>query len=126
MQPMTPPDYKSCTRSRQQTRSEAFALGTPSTLQRSHRIRLEDSLRLPSNRELRHRVRTLLRRGARRIVLDLAAVSTIDAAGIGELVRVYNKAIGSHAALRIVNTTPRVHEMLERVRLFNRLTGRIE
>jgi anti-anti-sigma factor len=68
-------------------------------------------------------VRTLLRRGERRIVLDLAGVSRIDAAGIGELVRAYNIAIASNGALRIVNTTPRVREMLERVGLFDRLNA---
>ena len=66
-------------------------------------------------------VRTLLRRGGRHIVLDLACVSKIDAAGIGELVRGYNLAMGSNGTLRIANTNPWVREMLERVDLYDRL-----
>ena len=55
--------------------------------------------------------------------MDLAGVSTIDAAGIGQLVRAYNIATASQGALRIVNTSSRVREMLERVRLFAHFTA---
>ena len=48
---------------------------------------LDDAFRAPVTGELRHRVHELLRRGERRIVLNMACVSRIDAAGAGELVR---------------------------------------
>jgi ABC-type transporter Mla MlaB component len=102
---------------------EAVTLEQPAQSQQSYRVRLEDSPRLPFNGELPYMVRTLLRRGSRRIVLDLAVVWRIDAAGIGELVRAYNIAIAANAALRIANTNPRVREMLERVGLFDRLNA---
>ena len=66
-------------------------------------------------------VRTLLGRGERRIVLDLACLTKIDAAGIGELVRAYNMTAASNGTLRIANTDPWVREMLNMVGLFDRL-----
>jgi anti-anti-sigma factor len=130
MQQRAPAEYKRCSKAGQQMGGEvdrpgrwrkALALGHPPWSQPSYSVRIEDSPWLPFNGELPHMVRTLLRRGERRIVLDLAGVSRIDAAGIGELVRAYNIASASNSALRIVNTTPRVREMLERVGLFDRL-----
>ena len=101
--------------------SEAVTFEQPAWLQQqSYTVRLEDWPQLPFNGELPYMVRALLRRGNRRIVLDLAVVWRIDAAGIGDLVRAYNIAIAANAALRIANTTPRVRAMLERVGLFDR------
>jgi anti-anti-sigma factor len=79
--------------------------------------------RIPSNGELVQIVRACLRRGERKIVLDLAAVSTIDAAGIGELVRAYSVASAGNGVLRIVNANAWVRETLERVGLFNRFVS---
>ena len=132
MQQSTPAEYTHCSKSSQQMGSKvdrlsqsckASTLGQPPRPQHSYSVRLEHWSRLPFTESCRHMVRTLLRRGERRIVLDLAGVSRIDAAGIGELVRAYNIAIASNGALRIVNTTPRVREMLERVGLFDRLNA---
>jgi anti-anti-sigma factor len=81
----------------------------------------EDSVRIPVEGELADRVLTLLQRGERTIVLDLARVPTIDAAGVGELVRAYNIAAAGEGRLRIANATPRVRQILERVGLFKRL-----
>jgi anti-anti-sigma factor len=85
---------------------------------------VEGPLRLPICRDLRHRVRGLLRRGEREIVLDLARVATIDAAGVGELVRAYNMTVARDGLLRIVHVTARVREMLERAGLFTFMNGR--
>jgi anti-anti-sigma factor len=78
---------------------------------------------MPVSRSLRHNVHALLRRGERGIVLDLSAVSRIDAAGIGELMRTFNMAAASEGALRIVNATRRVREMLERAGVFHLLSA---
>jgi anti-anti-sigma factor len=86
-------------------------------------VSVHGPLRMPIDRELRHRIRSLLRRGNRRIVLDLAAVSRIDAAGVGELIRVYNMTVAVHGVLRIVHATDWVREILERVTLFDLLSG---
>jgi anti-anti-sigma factor len=81
---------------------------------------------MPVSRSLRHNVRALLHRGERRIVLDLSAVSRIDAGGVGELIRTFNMAAATKGALRIVNATAWVREMLERAHLFDLLSGESE
>jgi anti-anti-sigma factor len=81
--------------------------------------------RVPVNGELRHRVLFLLRHGERHIVLNLAHVSRIDAAGVGELVRSYNVAMAAKGGLRITRVTRYVRSILKRVGLFEILsTGR--
>ncbi len=87
-----------------------------------HTVHVEGPLRTPVNQTLRHNVRGLLRRGERRIVLDLSAVSRIDAAGLGELIRIFNMTAATNGALRIVNATAWVREMLERAHLFDLLS----
>jgi anti-anti-sigma factor len=89
-------------------------------------LHLQGPLRAPVPRELRHGVRDLLARGARAIVVDLARVPRIDAAGVGELVRAYNTTTGANAGLRIVHATVWVREILERVRLFDLLSAEWE
>lgn len=85
-------------------------------------LRIEGPLRAPVDQELRSRVLGLLHSGERRIVLDLAGVPRIDAAGVGELVRVYRMAIAANGACRVVHATAWVREVLERVGLFALLT----
>lgn len=88
---------------------------------REHIVYVNDHLRMPVNRAFRHTVCDLLRRGERRIVVDLAAVSKIDAAGIGELIRAFNMTVAVNGALRVVNATVWVREMLERAGLLELL-----
>ena len=88
-----------------------------------HIVRVEKSLRTPFARSLRHDVRELLRRGERRIVLDMSAVSNLDAAGIGELIRTLNMTVAMNGVLRIANVTRWVRELLEQAHLFDRLGG---
>ena len=84
---------------------------------------IDGSLRVPLSRDLRHRVRALLRHGTRGIVLDLARVSRIDAAGVGELVRAYNMTTAAKGVLRIAHAPPWVRQILDRVGLFDPLSG---
>lgn len=86
-------------------------------------LRLDDAFRAPVTGELRHGVQELLRRGERRIVLNMACVSRIDAAGAGELVRAYNVTVAANGVLRIVHATPWVREVLTRAGLFDLLSG---
>lgn len=89
-----------------------------------HRVSVEDALRVPLlTRALRKRIRTLLHGGERAIVLDLARVSRIDAAGVGELVRAYNMTTTANGVLRVVHATRWVREILQRVGLFDLLSG---
>jgi anti-anti-sigma factor len=86
-------------------------------------VHVAGPLRLPVSRSLRSHVHALLRRGERRIVLDLTAVSSIDAAGVGELIRAFNMTAAMNGALRVVNATAWVRETLERAHLFDLLSG---
>jgi anti-anti-sigma factor len=83
---------------------------------------LAGSLRAPVGEELRQRVKALLGRGQRSILLDLAHVTDLDAAGVGELVHVYRLAIERRAELWIENAVRRVRHLLERAGLFEILS----
>jgi anti-anti-sigma factor len=89
-------------------------------------LHIEGPLRVPLNAELRHRVHALLRRGERRILLNLAGVSDLDAAGLGELVQAYNDTTAANGVLRIAGTPARVREFLDRVGLFDLLSADVE
>jgi anti-anti-sigma factor len=86
-------------------------------------VHVQDPLRVPTDAELRHGVRTLLCRGERSIVLDLGRVSAIDAAGVGQLVRAFNLTRAMNGTLRIKHAGPRVRQMLVRAGLFDRLSA---
>ncbi len=85
-------------------------------------LHITGPLRVPVSRDVEWAVRAVLRRGVRRIELNLAAVSELDAGGVGELVQVYNRAAGAHCVLRIVSTPARVQELLCKAGLFDLLT----
>ena len=85
-------------------------------------ISLHGPFHAPVTRELRHRILAQLRRGERVVILDLSRVSSIDAAGVGQLVRAYNVTRASRGTLRIVHTTRWVRELLERAGLFRLLS----
>jgi anti-sigma B factor antagonist len=78
---------------------------------------------MPVSRALRRDVRALLRCGARAIVVDLAEVSRIDAAGVGELIRAFNMTAAVDGALRIANASAWVRQILELTGLFDLLSG---
>jgi anti-anti-sigma factor len=85
-------------------------------------LHISGALRVPLSRDVELAVHAVLRRGIRRIELNLTAVSDLDAGGVGELVQVYNLAADAHCALRIVSTPARVQELLCTARLFDLLT----
>jgi anti-anti-sigma factor len=78
---------------------------------------LEGALRAPLDETVRRYVRALLDQGERAIVLDLAGVSRIDAAGIGELVETFNMTLEADGVLQIVHATRWVSHILELVGL---------
>jgi anti-anti-sigma factor len=84
-------------------------------------VHIEDPLRTPLTGELRRKIDALLRRGNRNILLDLGDTD-LDAAGIGELVRVFNltRAAGGH--LRVTCIRRSVRQLLEQVGLLHLLT----
>jgi len=62
-------------------------------------------------------VQAHLKRGVRRILLDLGEVNYIDSSGIGALVRAYSNAQRENAALKLYRLTRRVHDVLQITRL---------
>jgi anti-sigma B factor antagonist len=76
-------------------------------------LRVEGSLRAPMHHELARRVETLLEGGERRLVLDLARLSEIDAAGVGELVEAFNRTSAAGGVLRIAHASRRVRTLLD-------------
>jgi anti-anti-sigma factor len=92
----------------------------------SRAVSVQGPLRRPVSRKLRDSVRAFRRGGERVIVLDLADVTRIDAAGVGELVRAFNLAAAVNGRLRITNAGPWVREVLERAGVFALLAGDAE
>jgi anti-anti-sigma factor len=76
-------------------------------------VRLEGALRAPVSSGLSRWVEAILDRGDRQIVLDLSQLVDIDAAGIGELVSLFNRANAAGGVLQITRPTGRVRRMLE-------------
>lgn len=86
-------------------------------LERISVVHVEGPLRTPVSPSLQQEVEARLLRGERTLVIDLAGVNDIDAAGVGELVRVFNMAIGEGAVLQLTRVAPRIREVLQRLGL---------
>jgi len=85
-------------------------------------VRIHGRLRAPRHFRLREEIQALLARGERAITLCLSRVNDIDAAGVGELVRVFNMAAAANGALRVVHANGRVREVLDRTGLLEMLS----
>jgi len=71
------------------------------------------TLRAPIDGKLRRDVETLLGRGERQILVNLARLSDIDAAGIGELMAAYHETKAVGGDLRIARPTRRIQQLLD-------------
>jgi RNA polymerase sigma-B factor len=87
--------------------------GTVRTDSRSATLRVEGAFRSPVDRVLRSRVEALMHDGVRFVVLDLSAVPTIDAAGVGELIQILTAAAAAGGAVAITQANPHVRQVLE-------------
>jgi anti-anti-sigma factor len=85
-------------------------------------IRIAGPLLGPRQTELARRVETRLDRGERWLVLDLRKVSEIDAAGVGQLVRAFNRTRAAGGMLQIANARRRVQTLLDVTCVSNVLT----
>lgn len=63
--------------------------------------------------DLGETLRRLLDQGARKIVLDLAGVSFLDSAGLGELIACKKRTVQSGGDIRLLRPTGRVRDLLE-------------
>lgn len=87
---------------------------------------VDGDLRLPVADTLRSGVERLLGLGTRRLILSLAGVRTLDAAGVGQLVHLRTTAAAFGAVLRIADVPARARAMLVLAGLFELLSAEAE
>src|SRR3972149_6397734 len=61
---------------------------------------------------LRNRINALIQAGAKKLVLNLGGVPYIDSAGLGEVVRTYTTVSRQGGALKLLNLTKRIQDLL--------------
>jgi anti-sigma B factor antagonist len=66
---------------------------------------------------IKDKIQSLIQQGYKSILLDLGGVSYIDSAGLGELVRAYATTRNRGGALKLVNLTKRLQDLLVVTRL---------
>lgn len=66
---------------------------------------------------LRDRIKQLLRDNKKKILLNLAKLSSIDSSGVGTLVFAYASAKAQHGELKLANLTQKPEEVLQVTRL---------
>jgi anti-sigma B factor antagonist len=72
---------------------------------------------------LHEKVRSLMLQGHRKVLLDLAGVSYVDSAGLGELIQAYSASKNHGGSLKLFNPTKRLQELLvvtDLARVFDR------
>jgi len=61
---------------------------------------------------LRAKINGLIQAGTKKLVLNLGAVPYIDSAGLGEVVRTYTTVSRQGGALKLLNLTKRIQDLL--------------
>lgn len=67
--------------------------------------------------DVRDEIHDQLGNGTRKMLLNLADVSYIDSAGLGELTSAYTSVKNRDGVLKLVNLTKRVHDLLQITKL---------
>jgi anti-sigma B factor antagonist len=62
-------------------------------------------------------VNSLVNRGFKKIVLNLAEVPYVDSAGLGEIVRTYTTVSRQGGSLKLLNLTKRISDLLSITKL---------
>ena len=66
---------------------------------------------------LRDKMRSLIQQGTKRVLLNLADVSYVDSAGLGEIVQSYATVTKSGGKLKLLNVTKRIKDLLSITKL---------
>ena len=66
---------------------------------------------------LKDKVNSLVHQGNKRILVNLANVTHVDSAGLGELVGAYTTVTKSGGSMKLVNLTKRLHDLLSITKL---------
>jgi len=61
---------------------------------------------------LKDKIQSLLQQGRRKLLLDLAAVSYVDSAGLGQLVQAHSTSANNGGTLKLVNVAKRLRDLL--------------
>lgn len=61
---------------------------------------------------LKDKVQSLIQQGYRNLLIDLSNVSYVDSAGLGQLVQAYATTRNKGGALKLVNLTKRLQDLL--------------
>lgn len=67
---------------------------------------------------LRETIRGLVAKGQKKILLNLGEVSYIDSSGIGELVSGFTTVANNGGAMKLLNLTKRVQDLLQITKLY--------
>jgi anti-anti-sigma factor len=86
-------------------------------------LHVEGVLRVPLGETLSRSVDAVLRRGRRLVLLDLSRLVEIDAAGVGELLRLLKMTTAAGGVLQIMHPTRHVRHVLEVTGVLRLLTG---
>ena len=71
-----------------------------------------------SSAAIRDEVRDQTSQGNRKILLNLANVTYIDSAGLGELTAAYTSVKNRGGELKLLNLTKRVHDLMQITKLY--------
>ncbi|HEY3457302.1 MAG TPA: STAS domain-containing protein [Bryobacteraceae bacterium] len=66
---------------------------------------------------LRDELRSLLAQGNKQIILNMAGVSYVDSAGLGELVSAYTTATNQGASLKLLHLQGKLHDLMQITKL---------
>jgi len=61
---------------------------------------------------LKDKLRSLVQQGRLKLLLNLADVAYVDSAGLGAIVQSYTTVTNQGGALKLVNMTKRIHDLL--------------
>jgi anti-sigma B factor antagonist len=67
---------------------------------------------------VRDTVKDLLKKGQKKILLNLGDISYIDSAGMGELVSAYTSVRNQGGELKLLHLTKKVHDLLQITKLY--------
>ncbi len=67
---------------------------------------------------IRDEIHDEIGQGARKILLNLGEVTYIDSAGLGELTSAYTSVKNRGGALKLMNLTKRVHDLMQITKLY--------